>query len=155
MEIRGYSPEDIENIHSVIQRSVRAAYAYYKADQINAWAAALDDKQMLQNRLAKSDVKIAVDNGGRTAGVASLLNDGVLDLFYVDPCYQRKGVGSRLLLEIEKSALTDQLNFIETEASVSAFSFFKGKGFKQIRSQHKLVQEISIKNYQMCKKLNN
>ncbi|SFG19532.1 Acetyltransferase, GNAT family [Halobacillus alkaliphilus] len=146
MEIRSYSPEDIENIHSVIQRSVRAACAYYKADQIDAWASALDDKQMLHNRLAKSDVKIAVSNGGRTLGVASLLNDGVLDLFYVEPDCQRKEVGSRLLLEIEKSALTNRINFLETEASVIAFSFFKGKGFKQIRSQHKLVQEISL-NY--------
>ncbi|MCA1012425.1 GNAT family N-acetyltransferase [Halobacillus halophilus] len=154
MEIRSYSPEDIENIHSVIQRSIYATCAYYKADQINAWASALADKQILQNRLDKSDVKIAIGNG-RTAGVASLLNNGVLDLFYVEPGFQRKGVGSSLLLEIEKSALRNQFDFIETEASVSAFSFFKDKGFKQIRSQHKLVQEISIKNYQMFKKLNN
>jgi len=152
VEIQGYSPEDTENLHSVIQRSVRAACAYYKADQINVWASALDVKQMLQNQLAKSDVKISVDNGGRRG---SLLNDGVLDLFYVEPGYQRKRVDSSLQLEIEESALTNQINFIETEASVSAFSFFKGKGFKQIRSPHKLVQEISIKNDQMCKKLNN
>ncbi|CCG43657.1 hypothetical protein HBHAL_1280 [Halobacillus halophilus DSM 2266] len=39
-------------------------------------------------------------------------------------------MGSRLLIEIEKSALMNQINFIETEASVSAFSFFQGQGFK-------------------------
>jgi len=63
----------------------------------------------------------------RVIGFAQLENNGHIDCFYVAHDFINKGVGSKLLLEIEGRAKLLNITKLFTEASITAKPFFLNK----------------------------
>lgn len=55
-----------------------------------------------------------------------------LNYFCVDECYRKKGIGNRLLQELEKLALeynTQYIKFTSNNKRIEAHSFYKNRGY--------------------------
>ena len=84
-------------------------------------------------------------------GFADLEADGHLDCMYVHADYQRRGVASRLLSEVEAAGKAQGLNRLYSEVSITARPFFERRGFRVIAPQLVTARGQEFLNYRMEK----
>ena len=88
-----------------------------------------------------TNVVVAVE-GNHVVGFAVmgyLENEAHLDLFGVDPDYQRKGVGTKLIAWLEKTALVSGIGIIYLETRLkneTGRKFYQKLGYKNIQRIH-------------------
>jgi putative acetyltransferase len=151
--VRRYSVADAGALTSLFRASVRdIASRDYSASQISAWAPdAIDESQFGQRCEMKSTWLAVVEH--RIAGFSDLETDGHVDMLYVHPDFQRRGVARALLGHIEELARARGLRRLYTEASVTARPAFEAMGFRTIASQSVTVRGETMTNYRMEKQL--
>jgi putative acetyltransferase len=87
------------------------------------------------------------------AGFISLEWDGHIDLLYIHPDFQSRGVASMLLWRLEASAEARGLVRLFTEASITAKPFFERRGFRVIAAQTVLRRGQALANFRMERRL--
>ncbi len=131
--IRRYEAADLDAVISVFLRSVReVASRDYDAGQIAAWAQA-DREVWSRRRLDRPTWVALIDDV--IAGFTDLESNGHIDMLFVDPASQRRGVASALLDTVENAARVRGLAVLNTDASITARPFFEKHGFQVVRSR--------------------
>ena len=147
--IRPYHTGDIDTIIDIFQNAVRkTASKDYNRDQINAWATV--DKERWLKRCSGKQVWIAEINN-KAAGFTDLEANGHLDMMFVHPEFQNRGVAGSLLTTVEAGVRALHLRRIFTEASITAKPFFLNKGFSVIIEQLVEIRGQRMKNFRMEK----
>jgi putative acetyltransferase len=153
MKIRRADLKDIEAISKLYYDTiVTVNNKDYNDEQILAWSATASNEEGWVRRIEEQDFYVAIiDN--KIVGFASIDNTGYLDLLYVHKDYQRQGIGSKLLQEMEKIAHELELKEVSVQSSFTAKPFFETHGFKVTGEKNKLVGSVPFTNPIMVKKL--
>jgi putative acetyltransferase len=122
----------------------------YSEDQVLAWAPNDLDRQAWAAKCASRQTFIA-EFDGTLVGFADLEADGHLDMMFVHSQFQRRGVASMLLEQIESSAQRLHISRLYTEASITAKPFFEHQGFQLIAPQVVRKRGQEFINYRMDK----
>ncbi len=126
----------------------------YTEPQIKAWIEkGISNPKRWEDRVHEQYFLIA-ERDGRIVGFASLRLDGYVDLLFVHKNFQRQGIASRLLDQLELLAVVDGLDSLTTEASLSGRPFFEGKGFVVLEALRVKIGKESLPNFKMEKRLN-
>jgi putative acetyltransferase len=151
--LRPYAATDASALTSLFRASVREVAARdYSPTQVLAWAPdAIDEKRFGQKCETKDTWIAEVD--GRIAGFSDLEPDGHVDMLYVHPDFQRRGVARALLQHIEKLARNDRMPRLYTEASITARPVFEAMGFYIVSPQTVTIRGATLTNYRMEKPL--
>jgi putative acetyltransferase len=146
LSIRVYQPTDLDAAIAIFVGAIREiASRDYNQAQIGAWAHVDRDRWALR-RLSRP-TWIAVI-GQLAVGLTDLEPDGHLDMMFVHPARQGVGVATALFETVETAARAQGLHRIFTEASITALSFFKGRGFSVVIPQ--LVEKRGQKLTNFC-----
>ena len=149
--IRRYDAADLDAVIGVFLRSVReVASRDYDAGQIAAWAQA--DRDVWSRRRLERPTWVALLDDV-IAGFIDLESSGHIDMLFVDPASQRKGVASALLDTVENAARGQRLAVLDTDASITARPFFEKHGFQVVRSQDVALRGQRLTNFRMEKHL--
>ena len=148
--IRRYVAADLDAVVSVFLRSVRGvASRDYDAGQIAAWAQ-VDRDVWSYRRLDRPTWVALIDDV--IAGFIDLESSGHIDMLFVDPACQRRGVASALLDTVENAAHVQRLAVLDTDASITARPFFEKHGFRVVRSQDVALRGQRLTNFRMEKR---
>jgi putative acetyltransferase len=151
--IRSYRAADGAVLAALFRASVTAiARRDYTQSQVEAWAPEDMDVARFATRCAAKSTWIA-ERDGRVAGFSDLEADGHVDMLYVHPDFQRRGVARALLVHIENLALARGLARLYTEASITARPAFEAQGFRVIAAQTVERRGEFFTNYRMEKAL--
>jgi N-acetylglutamate synthase-like GNAT family acetyltransferase len=127
MQVRRATELDAWAIARVHESAIRAVTAY-SAEQIDSWAAHIAPEAYLPY-MAVRDFFVAVDEGV-VVGFAELHRDGAeVGAVYVDPSWQRKGVGRLLMQAIDFVAREAGIHELKVIASSNAIPFYTASGF--------------------------
>ncbi|WP_267549610.1 GNAT family N-acetyltransferase [Rhizobium rhizogenes] len=150
--IKAYEPNDVRVTIDIFLRAIReTASKDYSPEQIAAWAK-VDDAEVWAQYRASRPTWLAM-NGPMPVGFTDLKPDGCLDMMFVDPDHQGKGIASLLLATVEKAARDQGLQRIFTEASLTARPFFERKGFVVLAAQQVQKRGQTLANFRMEKML--
>ena len=72
-------------------------------------------------------------------------------LFYCKGNFQRKGLGSKLLLKLESEAKKEGLDSLTTEASLISYKLFIKNEWEIIRKEKIIINNIFFERYKMIK----
>lgn len=134
MLIRPYAPEDSDATIEIFLRAIREVSSRdYSPEQIDAWAQVEDPIKWAERRISRPAWIAEID--GKPVGFSDLTADGCLDMMFVHPEFQGRGVASRLLARVEEEALGLGMDRIYTHASLTARTFFERKGFVAVTRQ--------------------
>ncbi|HBF29156.1 GNAT family N-acetyltransferase [Rhizobium sp.] len=134
ISIRPYLPSDTDATLDIFLRAIREVAAQdYSTAQIRAWAR-VDNRAGWAIRRGSRPTWIA-ELASKPVGFADLVPDGYLDMMFVHPEYQGLGVASLLLAQVEQKARELGLDYVRTEASITARPFFERRGFRVLKSQ--------------------
>jgi putative acetyltransferase len=151
--IRPYEATDASSVTRLFRASVRGiASRDYTASQIKAWAPDVIDEEQFGKRCEGKSTWVA-EVEGCVAGFSDLEPDGHVDMLYVHPDYQRRGIARALLEHVERTAREIGLRRLYTEASITARPAFEAMGFRCIVPQSVTVRGESMTNYRMEKRL--
>ncbi|WP_158914380.1 GNAT family N-acetyltransferase [Caulobacter sp. S45] len=153
IDIRPYTPDDTAGITELFHRSVRqVARRDYSEAQVRAWAPDQTNLDHWRTRLAAAETWTAwIDN--RLAGFTDLEADGHLDHLFVDPDFQRMGVATALVAQVERAARRHGLTRLHTEASLTARPAFERFRFELIAAQTVHRRGQDLRNFRMAKRL--
>jgi putative acetyltransferase len=149
--IRRYEAADLDAVIGVFLQSIREIASHdYHAGQIDAWAQA--DRAVWSRRRLDRPTWVAVIDA-TVAGFTDLESNGHIDMLFVHPEYQRKGVAAALLGEVERAARHQRLATLDTDASITARPFFEAQGFQVVRQQSAALRGQRLNNFRMEKRL--
>lgn len=147
--IREYRADDLNAVIELIGRSVREiASRDYDPDQIEAWAPASPDRQAWKRRLATETVLVA-EPESRLAGIARLEQSGYVDLLYVHPQFQRRGIAAVLMETMIRLARKRGCRRLWTEASLTTRPFFEAQGYVVVAEQSVERRGVRLRNLRM------
>ena len=151
--IRPYTAADAAAVTDVFRSAVRGiASRDYTASQVRAWAP--DDIDVAQfGRRCETRSTWVVEAQGRVAGFSDLESDGHIDMLYVHPDFERRGVARALLGHIEATARANGLRRLYAEASMTARPVFEAMGFRILARQTVTLRGESMTNFRMEKRL--
>ena len=148
--IRRYDAADLDAVIGVFLRSVReVASRDYDAEQIAAWAQA--DRDVWSRRRLERPTWVALLDDV-IAGFIDLEGSGHIEMLFVDPASQRRGVAS-VLLDTVNAACKQRLELLDTDASITARPFFEKHGFQVVRPQDVALRGQRLTNFRMEKRL--
>ena len=147
--IRRYAPADLDAVIDIYRRAIReTACRDYDPAQIAAWARV--DREAWSRRRLDRPTWIALQ-GAEAAGFTDLEANGHLDMMFVHPDHQRRGVATALLETAEAAGRQAGLSRIFTEASITARPFFERRGFRVIAAQTVALRGQALANFRMEK----
>ena len=151
--IRRWAEADTETLAEIFRRSVReVASRDYRPAQIEAWAAAPGETSAWNERMRKRIVFVA-EHDGSPIGFIQYEPPDHIDMTYVHPEWQRRGVASALLAALEAEARKRNVALLNVEASITSRPFFQSRGYEIITPQIVTARGQDFLNYRMSKRL--
>ena len=153
VEIRPYRPEDLAAVSRVFYDAVHigAARAYSDKERW-AWAPHLPLAERWGPRLLRQAVLVAWRD--RPVGFfAFRLEDGYIDLAYVDPKVQGQGAAYAIYSQVEDQVRRAGAQGMTTEASLVARPFFERQGWVVTKAQIVEQRGAELRNFKMLKDL--
>lgn len=153
ISIRSYCVDDTQAMIDLFRRSIHeVACAFYKPEQLAVWAPDDIDAAGWTQRCLSRPTWLALIEG-QLAGFTDLEGAGHIDLLYVHPDFQRRGVAHALYRKALEQAKQNQAHEMTVEASLAARGFFELQGFKV--DQEQIVERAGqqLVNFKMSKLL--
>lgn len=147
MDITKFTKTDAEEIVHLFHDTVHTINAKdYTKEQLNAWAPPAEMSSKIEqwaDSLRENITYIAKIND-KIVGFGDLTADGLLDRLYVHKKFQRKGIASALLQQLEFKAQKLHISEIQTYASITAKPFFEQKGYSLVYINHVVHEKGNI-----------
>lgn len=153
VQIRRANPRDFDALGEVFHAAVRDGATAYSGAQRAAWSPAPRAGEAWANQLAAQAVWMA-EAGSKALGFLTLRPDGYVDLAYIRPEAQGRGVFRRLFSALETEASRLGLPRLWTDASLHAKAPFESAGFTVIAPETVIRNGEAFKRFQMEKTLN-
>lgn len=151
--LRPYQAGDLPAVVETYVASIHALAApYYTAEQLAAWAPRNPDVAKWQERLAGLHTVIAEANG-KLAGFISYTDAGYLDLLFVNAKFARRGVATRLYLQVESAWICAGVTRATTHASLAARAFFESQSFAVEQEENVACRGTFLRRFAMGKAL--
>ena len=102
----------------------------YTPEQIRAWVDPKEPDSYIK-AMAKGEVMFVATVDEKVIGFASR-NAGEIRCVYVHPAHVRRGAGKALLAAVEQNALSQGINHLELNSTLTAVGFYERNGFRWI-----------------------
>jgi putative acetyltransferase len=150
--IRKYRDDDLDAVLACFSASVRGIGArHYTPVQVEVWAPNAPDADAWRARLGMGRTFIA-DLGGAVGGFVRVEERGYIDLLYVHPQFERRGLGRRLLQEACSWAAGRGAVKLESEVSIGARPLFEACGFRVDSQQTVERRGVQLMHYRMSRR---
>lgn len=154
ISIRQANTNDIPDLkdlyHNTIQTINRQDYTQEEADD---WASCGNSTSRWEELISTRYFIVAENSKAEIVGFASISIQGYLHSMFVHKNFQRKGIASLLLMNLELYANQNNICQITSEVSITARPFFERKGYTVEKEQKRQANKLYLKNYWMIKSL--
>lgn len=123
----------------------------YSEQQRNVWKSSIENKERWENLIQHQYVPL-FEEKGELIGFSSLI-DNYIDFFYVHPKHKGKGIAQIMLNHIIEKANPNVS--LTSDLSETAHGFFLKNGFKTIKKNHIVKNNVELHNYHVEKILGN
>jgi ribosomal protein S18 acetylase RimI-like enzyme len=125
--IRGYRNPDLESVHRLIQRTIGVCYpAVYPPRAVDFFKTYHSVDKILE-RSRQGEVLVG-EWDGRLIATGALVGGEITGVF-VDPDFQRAGIGAAVMTALEQRALDHGLSEVELSVSLPSRGFYERLGY--------------------------
>lgn len=140
---RGY----IDDLIRIFELSIKkTCNKDYSEEQIAAWLSGADRDKWVS--MFESHYSLVAFLGEKPVGFGDISDGGHLNMLYVHPRYQRRGIATLICDRLEKHVQKD----ITVDASYTAKDFFLKRGYKVMMEQTVYRKGVALDNFKMSKR---
>ena len=140
--------ENLDEILNLFKSTIEISCSKdYNKAQISAWTSSIENKERWILKI-KSQYFIVVKLQNKIIGFGSLENN-YLDFLFVDSSFLRKGIATLIYTNLKEQSEKLGFKSLTTYSSKTAFPFFKSKGFKVVKENTIIRNEVEITNFEM------
>lgn len=152
---RSYKQDDAAALVAIMQQAIfEIASDFYSPDQLAAWAGRLPDAETLNEKYNDGRfVLITVTPDEMPIAFGDLMRGGHIDYLYCHPKFAGQGIVSGLYDRLEAEARRQSNDTLTVDASESAKTLFRRKGFVIVRRNDLDLGGVAIHNYRMEKQI--
>lgn len=161
LEIRKFEDKDLDELSSLISRVLREINIETYSKEIIEALVETNTPNKLSKFARKEDNLVLVcltdreqiydkDNFSKIVGTVSLVKNRVRKL-YVDPDYQRRGIGTKLVREIEQKAVERGYSYVFLTADPDVVGFYQKLGYKKQEEERESIDNLSFEVVRMEK----
>lgn len=125
----------------------------YSQAEVEDWASCGEDLSKIEGMIKSHYFIVAVNHQSQIVGFSSITPQGYLHSMFVHKDFQGVGVATRLLEEIERYAVENQISRITSEVSLTARPFFERRGYIMEVEQKRKANQLSLTNFLMAKEM--
>lgn len=153
LTIRNAKKADSSKIWEVRSKAIKGIKPeYYTPDEIEAWYKN-EIPPNFSEVITKLDWLIA-SFGDEIVGTGFLDADKAeVGAIFVDPKYQRNGIGFKILNKIENIAKKKKIVTLYLDATLSAVEFYKASGYETTERSKCVLGKLVLSSYKMKKNL--
>ena len=155
MKIRKASKADRKNISNLHIASIKKLCRnHYTHEQLNAWTSVLTPS-VYDQALKEKVVLVAYDSQQDLLGLGILdIENSEISAIYINPDAAGKGIGTKLLNELEMTAKKSKFFRITVHSTLNAKSFYMNHGYiDQELTLHRLLNGTKLECVRMVKDL--
>ncbi|WP_420385898.1 GNAT family N-acetyltransferase [Roseivirga sp.] len=153
--IRKGSLNDLNTLQSLFTATIQTVCrADYNEEQIRVWSSGAKNQERWYDILTKQEVFVAEINN-QVVGFTTLYQGSYIDMFYVHKDFQGMGIARKLYTQTEQLAKTIGSVKLSAHVSITARPFFERSGFRVVKQQTVMREEVTLINYHMEKILAN
>ncbi len=150
MIIRKYKPEDCKYLVKLFCNTVHSVnVSDYTKEQLDAWATGKENLEEWNKSFLEHYTVVAVKNEV-LVGFGDIDKSGYLDRLYVHEKYQRQGIAAAICSDLENAF---GVKIITTHSSITAKPFFTSRGYRVVKEQQVIRNDISLTNFIMEKQI--
>ena len=129
VKIRKFETKDAEAVSEVIERAMRVVNSRdYSMKVLDPLIEYFSPEKIIS--LNKERICLVAESNELIIGTAAITGAELLT-FFVHPDFQGKGVGIRLIGEIEKIAVKNKIGVVKLSSSLTAVSFYEKMGYQK------------------------
>ncbi len=152
--LRTLTEKDIPEMRTLFHNTIsKINISDYTAEEVADWASCGNSTAHWQELLTHHRFFAVCNTQNDIIGFASVNSEGYLHSLYVHHEWQRIGVGTRLLAEVEQLARSAGAARIISEVSITARPLFEKQGFYIVKAQKALARRLRLTNFVMEKVL--
>lgn len=126
----------------------------YTEEEVKDWTSCWEKTERWKELLLNNQYVGAFDKQNVLVGFASMDKGGHLYSMFGHKDFQRKGIATLLLSEVERIAEKYGVIYITSEVSLTARSFFEKKGYEVVKIQKYKANRLELTSFVMRKLLN-
>jgi N-acetylglutamate synthase-like GNAT family acetyltransferase len=150
MIIKEITSEDIESALKCIRRSVEISNAPdYPPNVIRIQLEKHYTLEWMRNTARKRYCVIAKE-GSEVRGTGALVKNELRNIF-VDPDYQNRGIGKRIVRHLERKAIEEGFGEVWLVSSITAHDFYKHMGYCDVKEVQERIGDDLVTGYLMKK----
>jgi GNAT superfamily N-acetyltransferase len=132
-------------VRNLIHGTIDACYLdAYPREAVEFFLDYHNDDNILKG--AKNGFTIVLEKNGRIIATGTLLVDHIMRVF-VEPAFQKIGLGKLIMKKLEKKALSAGLGLVKLDASLPAKRFYDSLGYTTVEESFVEVQNGQKLNY--------
>lgn len=142
MEIAKPSPQDFQRLAEIHNEAIKPFHEVYSIEEIVAFGDEIETAETIGLTTQTKEVLIAKNSNNVVEGYVAFRKKNVdvtwISSLYIDPQFQRQGIGEKLLSEVEKSAKESECKLVALETHKSAdwaISFYKKRGYEIVNEK--------------------
>lgn len=154
IKLRKARKKDKESLNRVHVNSIRnLCQNHYSLREIQVWSGMLRPKSY--EEIIKHRYVYVAEKNHKIIGFGQFNPaNKEIEALFMSPVHTGKGIGSRLLQKMERSALEEKIRTIQLFSTLNAVGFYKEAGYRRIkRASYHLVEDIYLTCVLMRKNL--
>ncbi|MFC1920860.1 GNAT family N-acetyltransferase [Chloroflexota bacterium] len=125
--IRQSNIDDAASIYGLLQKTFDISYkGVYPQEAIDRFKNRYSEDFVIE--LATEGYTVVVEHNEEIIGTGNLHENSIRQV-YIDPSYQKQGVGKLIVDELELKAKDNQLSFLDLGASLLSRNFWESLGY--------------------------
>jgi GNAT superfamily N-acetyltransferase len=143
---------DLKAVHDLVQTTIQVSYGdVYPPEAINFFKHHHSKENILQD-IERGYIVVA-ESDSRIVGTGTLVGNSVRRVF-INPEYQRRGIGHLIAKELEQKAIAEGLGKIELSSSLKSRKFWESEGFAFVKEfALPVANDKHLIYFEMAKKL--
>lgn len=145
--IRQFENDDLEQVKVLIHKTIRFCYPLYYSYNVIEFFINLHNRQNILNNANEGYTLIALENEKIIA--TGCLNGLEIKAVYVDPRYQKMGVGKAIVNQLLVKARENGLVKIELDSTLNSKKFYDSMGFTTINKLSLPIKNSNLDYFRM------
>lgn len=148
MNLRKYRSSDLKSVCQLFYETITTInICDYNSEQIRVWSNRRDFL-LQQDNYFNSLYTIVAIKDNKIVGYGNIDKVGYIDHLYIHKDYQGQHIATLICDELEKHL---KIKRFSVHASISAKPFFEKRGYKVVKEQQVIIDNIYLNNYVMNK----